>query len=167
MKNPETFLFHPGNQRQCLSNRANSSQNMLCVAFGTPNIASSQFDEYSQLGLRRKVRVKSKETVGNSWPLLEVILGHKYHSHYSRNPQQKVFFVLFHVFLSDCFDWVGVTDCKWQTKPTPSAARLAASLNKPRKMTVRKKLHNVVSTIVLPKSAPRKCSHCYWETCCY
>ena len=31
------------------------SQNMLSEAFWTPNIASSQFEEYSQLGLRRKV----------------------------------------------------------------------------------------------------------------
>ena len=29
---------------------------MLSEAFWTPNIASSQFDEYSQLGSRRKVR---------------------------------------------------------------------------------------------------------------
>ena len=32
------------------------SQNMLSEAFWTPNIASSQFDEYFQLGSRRKVR---------------------------------------------------------------------------------------------------------------
>ena len=71
---------------------------MLREAFGTPNIASSQFDEYSQLGSRRKVRVKSKETVGNFWPVLKVILGHKYHNHYSRKPQQNFF--VFHIFLS-------------------------------------------------------------------
>ena len=27
------------------------------------------------------IRVKSKETVGNSWTVLKVILGHKYHNH--------------------------------------------------------------------------------------
>ena len=50
--------------------------------------------------------VKFKETVGNSWAVLKVILGHKYHhSHYmrsisadySQNPQQKVSFLLLHI----------------------------------------------------------------------
>ena len=30
---------------------------------------------------RKTVQVKSKETVGNSWNVLKVILGHKYHNH--------------------------------------------------------------------------------------
>ena len=41
-------------QRQCSS--VECSKNMLSEAFWTPNIASSQFDEYSQLGSRRNVR---------------------------------------------------------------------------------------------------------------
>ena len=54
------FLIHrrallSANQRQCSSNRANVPRlNMLSEAFWTPNTASSQFDEYSQLGSRSK-----------------------------------------------------------------------------------------------------------------
>ena len=64
-----------------------------------------------------RARVKSKETVGNSWTVLKVILGHKYHHNhymrsistdYSQNPQQKVgccvcfcfCFCFSHIFLS-------------------------------------------------------------------
>ena len=48
--------------------------------------------------------VISKETVGNSWTVLKVILGHKYHHNhsvrsistdYSQNPQQKVSFIVY------------------------------------------------------------------------
>ena len=48
--------------------------------------------------------VKSKETVGNSWTVSKVILGHKYHHNhymrsistdYSQNPQQKVIFFIY------------------------------------------------------------------------
>ena len=55
-------------------------------------------------------RVKSKETVGNSWTVLKVILGHKHHhnhsmrsvsTEYSQNPQQKmIFFIYFCLWLS-------------------------------------------------------------------
>ena len=41
------------------------SQNMLSEAFWTPNIVSSQFDEYFQLGSRRKVR-PIKNQLGSS-----------------------------------------------------------------------------------------------------
>ena len=48
--------------------------------------------------------VISKETVGNSWTVLKVILGHKYHHNhsvrsistdYSQNPQQKMRFIVY------------------------------------------------------------------------
>ena len=48
--------------------------------------------------------VKSKETVGNSWTVLKVILGRKYHHNhsvrsistdYSQNPQQKMSFIVY------------------------------------------------------------------------
>ena len=35
--------------------------------------------KYIYGGLQLKIRVKSKQTVGNSWNVLKVILGHKYH----------------------------------------------------------------------------------------
>ena len=38
---------------------------------------SSDFEEDKTL--LENYRVKSKETVGNSWTVLKVILGHKYH----------------------------------------------------------------------------------------
>ena len=43
------------NQRQCSSNRANVHRTCLSEAFWTPNIASSQFDEYFQLGSRTNI----------------------------------------------------------------------------------------------------------------
>ena len=70
--------------------------------------------------------VKSKETVGNSWTVLKVILGHKYHHNQSLNevrmyhlqPKSATKGDFFHIFLSLIVSTVGVTDCKLQTKPT-------------------------------------------------
>ena len=92
-------------------------------------------------------------------------------TNYSRNPQQKVsFFIYFCLWLFR----VGVTDCKWRMKLTKccyvSGLVKQATAIKKKLKTVKCTEKNaiwerwVVSTIVLPKSALRKRSRCYWKT---
>ena len=91
-------------------------------------------------------------------------------TNYNRNPQQKVIFFSY-IFVFDCFELA--SQIANGERIRRSAARQAASLNKLRQLkttkNVREKMQSenvesVVSTIVLPKSALRKRSRCYWET---
>ena len=66
---------------------------------------------------------------------------------------------------------VGVTDCKWRTKPTKCCkvsglVKQATAIKNHGKCTEKIAIWErwVVSAIVLPKSALRKRSRCYWET---
>ena len=62
---------------------------------------------------------------------------------------------------------VGVTDCKWRTKPT-KCCQVSGLVNKLRQLKITENVKIwelwVVSTIVLPKLALRNRSRCYWET---
>ena len=87
---------------------------------------------------------------------------------YSQNPQQKAYFYIY--FCLWLFP-VGVTDCKWRTKPT-KCCKVSGLVNKLRQLKTNGKYTEkiaiwerwVVSAIALPTSAPRKRSRCYWET---
>ena len=88
-------------------------------------------------------------------------------TNYCRNPQQNVSF--FHIFLS-CFELA--SRIANGERSQRSAARKVASLNKLRQLKTTKNVRKknaiwqrwAVSTIVLPKSALRKRSRCYWKT---
>ena len=78
--------------------------------------------------------------------------------------------VFSYIFVFDCFELVSwIANGEWSQR---GAARWAASLNKLWQLktmeNVQKKIAIwedwVVSTIVLPRSAQRKRSHCWWET---
>ena len=77
----------------------------------------------------------------------------------------------FFIYFCLWFFRVGVTDCKWRTKPTKCCwvsglVKQATAIKNDGKCREKIALWErwVVSTIVLLKSALRKRSRCYWET---
>ena len=127
--------------------------------------------------------VKSKETVGNSWTVLKVILGHKYHhNHWMRSfyiyqlqPKSrfryKWCFLFPYIFVFDCFElasWIANGERSRRSAATDVSGlvKQAMAIKNHGKCTEKIAIWErwVVSTIVLPKSALRKRSRCYWET---